>query len=182
MKSAALTLITCLLLLILVLPQSLAQSANKKTSVYCEFEPGTFPLHAHSLPKAVVRSVMHAPESREMLKGEKPADVTPEKLLLGRRIHLATDGATTFLIIGSGVLSSADASWFWIVRQNGKKASILLFDAANCVDLDSSKTHGYRNVIFYWASAGTARTDIFHYNGKVYKLVHEKSRSRGPND
>ncbi len=182
MKSATLTLISCLFLLTVALPQSLAQSAKFKAVSYCEFEPGTFPLHAHSLPKAVVRSVMHAPESREMLKGEKPADVNPEKLLLGRRIHLSTAGATTFLIIGSGPLSAADGSWFWIVRQHGTKASIRLFTAANCVSLDSTETRGYRDVDYLWASAGTEQTGTYRYNGKVYKLAHSKSRSRGPND
>jgi len=182
MKYGVIAVISVLFLLTVGLPQSLAQSAKFKAVTYCEFEPGTFPLHAHSLPKAVVRSVMQAPESRYAVKGEKPADVNPEKLLLGRKIHLSNDGTNEFLIIGSGPLSAADGSWFWIVRQHGAKASILIYDAGNCVELESSQTKGHRDVVFYWASAGTEVVDTFQYDGKTYKLVHDKARSRGPND
>lgn len=183
MKSAILSLITCLFLFTVALPQSLAQTAKFKAVTYCEDGgPETYPLDANSLPKAVVDAVMNAPESKEMLEGEKPADVTPEKLLHAAKIHLSSDAATAFMILSDPPLSGADNSWFWIVREDGTKASVLLEAGGNCVELESSKTHGYRDVVSYWAGGGTELIDTYQYDGKDYKLVHKKSKPFRPDE
>ena len=73
-------------------------------------------------------------------------------------------------------MSGADNTWFWIVRQDGQRASILLFAGANCLDLDSRKTLGYRDVVMTWASRAEIITVRYAYNGKEYKLLRTSSR------
>lgn len=183
MKIIMLTVISCALVFVSGLPQSPAQIAKSKAVTYCEDGgPATYPLDANFLPKAVVDSVMNAPDSKEMLEGEKPSDVTPEKLLHAAKIHLSSDGVTEFMILSSPPLSGADNSWFWIVRQHGTNASILLEAGGNCVELEAARTRGYRDLMSYWAGGGTEVIDTYQYDGKVYKLVHEKTRTLGPND
>lgn len=181
MKPAILSLITCLFLLTVARPQSLGQTAKSKISEFCEDGgPATYPLDANSLPKAVVDAVINAPYSKEVLEGEKPSDVNPEKLTHAARIHLSSDGAIEFMILGSPPLSGADNSWFWIVRENGNKATLLLEAGGNCVELEATRTRGYRDVMSYWAGGSTELIDTYHYDGKVYKLVHEKSKPFPP--
>lgn len=176
-------LMSFLFLLTFGLPQCLAQGGKSQTTTYCEDDrPGTFPLNADSLPGAVVDSIMNASEAKQMLAGETGAGVSPEKLLHARRIHLSSDGATEFLVIGSPPLSAVDGSWFWIVRDDGAETSILLWTAGNCVMLERSRSRGYRDVRFLWASAGTERTGTYRFDGKVYRLAQSQKRTRGPND
>ena len=183
MKSGVLVSMSCLCLLMIGTQQCLAQGVKNQTTTYCEDDgPGTFQLDANSLPKAVVGSVMNASESKQMLVGETGAEVSPEKLLHARRIHLSADGAAVFLVIGSPPLSAADGSWFWLVRQDGVKASVLLWTAGNCVELKNSTTRGYRDIEASWASAGSEQTSVYHYDGKAYKLANSQVRDRKPND
>jgi hypothetical protein len=182
MKSGVLVLMSCLFLLMFGPAKCLAQGVKNQTTTYCEDDgPGTFQLDADSLPKAVVDSVMNASESKQMLAGEAGAEVRG-KLLHARRIRLLADGATVFLVIGSPPLSAADGSWFWIVREDGAKASVLLWTAGNCVEVKSSTTRGYRDIGVSWVSAGSERTEIYHYDGKAYKLANSQVRDREPND
>lgn len=183
MKSGVLALLSCMLLLMLGLPQCLAQNVKRPTATYCEDDgPGTFQLDANSLPKAVVGSVMNASESKQVLAGEAGAEASPETLLHARRIRLSADGATMFLIIGSPPLSAADGSWFWIVRQDGAQASVLLWTAGNCVELKSSTTRGYHDIGVLSASAGSERTSVYRYDGKAYQLANSQIRDREPNN
>jgi hypothetical protein len=183
MKSGIWALMSLLFPLTFGLPQCLAQSVKDQTKTYCEDDgPGTFSLDADSLPKAVVDSVLNASESKQMLAGESRAEVSPEKLLHAKRIRPSSDGATEFLVIGSPPLSAADGSWFWIVRDEGAKASVLLWTAGSCVALEGSRTRGYRDVEILWASAGTEQKGTYRYDGKVYKLAHSRMRARGPHD
>lgn len=183
MKSGVLALMSCLCLLMAGTQQCPAQSVKNQTTTYCEDDrPGTFELGADALPKAVVGSVMNASESKQVLAGKAGAEASPEKLLHAKRIRLSADGATVFLAIGSPPLSAADGSWFWIVRQDGAKASILLWTAGNCVELKSSTTRGYHDIQISWASAGSERTSVYRYDGKAYKLADSQVRDREPND
>lgn len=181
MRIGILALISCAFVLVCGLPQSVAQSTKNKVSEYCEDGGAeSYPLDANFLPKAVVDSVMNAPDSKEMLEGEKPSDVTPGKLLHAAKIHLSSDGETEFMILSSPPLSGADNSWFWIVRKHGTNASILLEAGGNCVELETTRTRGYRDVMSYWAGGGTEVIDTFQYDGKVYKLVHKQTRPWAP--
>lgn len=184
MKSDIRVSMTCIFLLMCGLPQCLAQRVRNQTTYCDDGGPSVFALNADSLPKAVIDSVMNSAESKQVLadSDQRGADVSPEKILRGARIRLSTEGTTEFLVVGSAPLSAADASWFWIVRKNGARASVLLWAAGNCIEAKSSKTLGYRDIEVLWASAGSVRTNTYHYDGKAYRLAHSQLQDRGHND
>jgi hypothetical protein len=166
------------------LRQTLAQNA-KDQSTYCEDgAPDEFAFKGGSVPKAVVSAVLETSEGKQARAdaGERGEELTPEKVLRAARLHVSSDNAAMFLVMGSYPLAGADASWFWIVRDDGTKASVLLWMAGNCVELKESSTRGYRDIGVVCASAGSSRTESYHYDGKVYKLAHSRIRTRGPNE
>lgn len=184
MTSNTRILMSWMLLLTCGFPPCLAQSVQNRTAYCDDGGPGAFPLDADSLPKAVVDSVLNANESKQVLAelGQTGTEISPEKLLRGARIDLSTDGTTEFLVVGSAPLSAADASWFWIVRNDRVRASILFWAAGNCIQAKGSKTRGYRDIEALWASAGSERTKTYHYDGKAYRLARSQMQDRGHND
>lgn len=183
MKAEIWASMICLLVLMpgLLQYQCQAQGAHNQTT-YCEDDgPDVFALSSDSLPKAVIDSVMNSTESKGA-QGGTGNELNPEKILRAARIRLSRDDAAEFVIVGSPPLSGADGSWFWIVRWNRAKASVLLWVAGNCLDLKSSKTRGYRDIEVLWASAGSERTITYHYDGETYQLARSQIHERGSKD
>jgi len=185
MRHSNRVLVLCLLALQLGLQQCFAQDATKQTTLCEDGGPDAFALKADSLPKAVVDAVMNTTEGKQARgdANEKGNELHPEEALRATRIRLSMDNAAVFLVIGSSSpLAAADASWFWVVRQDRTKASVLLWMAGNCVELKASSIRGYRDIEVLWASAGSERTSTYRYDGKAYQLVHSRIKDRGPND
>ena len=174
----------CLFGLPFGLQQCLAQSAQKQT-IFCEDgAPDAFAFKAESFPKAVVDAVMNTNEGKQARAdaNETGKELNVEKALRATRVRISEDDAAAFLVMGSYPLAAADAGWFWIVREDGTKTSVLLWMAGNCVVLKRSSTHGYVDIEVRWASAGSTRTESYHYDGKAYQLAQSKIKARGPKD
>lgn len=103
-----------------------------------------------------------------------------EHLLRAAQIHLANDGATTFLVAGSRELSGADNGWLCIVRVRKSRASIILEVGTNCITVKKHRTHGYKDIEASWASAGETLDEGFAYGGEKYQLVSSSRKARTP--
>jgi len=53
---------------------------------------------------------------------------------------------------------------------SGQKVTVLLWAGANCLNIKSTKTHGYRHVLAEWSSAAVSKTEIYKFDGKSYRL------------
>jgi hypothetical protein len=101
----------------------------------------------------------------------KTHEVDPAKLLKGTTVHLSNSPSRFFVVMGSELpLSGVDNTWFWIVQETGQNATVLLWAGANCLHIESTKTHGYRDVLVRWSVAAGTKTDIYKFDGTSYKL------------
>lgn len=80
-----------------------------------------------------------------------------------------------FLVIGKPPMAGADNTWFWIVRQSGNEAKILLWAGANCVSIERSSNLGFRDIQTEWSSASESITEAYSFDGTAYKLTKRKS-------
>ena len=157
--------------------ESKDKTAREQTSFCEEGAPDDLALKLVPLPKVVLTSVMNTKEGREAREDarKKGRELDPEKILMGAKVHLTDSPEVFFFVMGSYPMSGADNTWFWIVRQSGKSATILLWAGGNCLDVESTRTLGYRDIVTTWSSASTTETNTYRYNGKSYKLRRRKS-------
>jgi hypothetical protein len=131
------------------------------------------------LPSAIVATLMNRPEAKDVRKAQIDGKtVNPSTLFKGAKVRLTDSGDLFFLVVGRSPMSGADSTWFWIVRQSRKRAAVLLFAGANCVDISQKRTHGYRDIETTWSSASETRTETYRYNGQSYTLQQAKLRPK----
>jgi hypothetical protein len=156
---------------------SFAQGTSKQT--FCEDAANDFPLKTRSIPHEVVNVIMDSKQVQDTLSyPDAPSPEDAKHLLRAAQIQLGNDGATTFLVAGSGELSGADNGWFWIVRVLKNRASIILEVGTNCASVKNHRTHGYRDIETGWASAGETLNEAFAYSGVKYQLVSSIRKPR----
>jgi hypothetical protein len=173
--------LTILLTSIICLGQKPKHAVAEQTS-FCEDGADDLELKPVALPRLVLATVMNTKEGRDAQRELSQSEGTerdPTRLLKGKEIRLSDSGNRFFLVMGTYPMSGADNTWFWIVRQNGHKASILLFTGGNCLDLSAKTTLGYRNVITTWSSPSETETTTYVYDGKGYKVLRKRSHPNG---
>ncbi len=153
------------------------QKTSQEQTTFCDDDaPADVRLRPVPLPKAVLRALLNTKEARETRESAEsrgePADIA--KLFRGTKVDLADLPDSFFLVIGKSPMSGADNTWFWLVRQSGQQASILLWEGANCLTIEQTRTFGFRDITANWASAGTTATTKYVYNGRHYKLKKRK--------
>lgn len=176
MKQLPYTLTLIVLLSTTCLAQKPTDAAPEQRS-FCDDGPDDLSIKPVDLPSSVLTVVMNTEQGRDAKKWA--THVHPIEMLKGTQIHPSDSGGSFFLVVGSGAMSGADNTWFWIVRQNGQKASMLLFAGGNCLDLGTKKTLGYRNVVTTWSSPSETVTTTYAYNGKEYKMLRKRSHPNG---
>jgi hypothetical protein len=103
------------------------------------------------------------------------------KLFLVSKVHLAESGETDEVVLGSDPMSGADCYWFWIVRDKGERARVLLFTNNYGIDLLNTRTNGYREIRGVWSSAaGYSITRLYRYDGSRYRLAYERTHQELP--
>ena len=180
MKARVLGLGICLFAMHMTSADCTAQASKRQTAFCEEGAPDDMLLKPVSTPRYVLNAVMNSKEARQVRAEarEKGSELNPEELLRGTIIKLSNDQAKTYLVMGADPLSGADNTWFWIVRTSGRQASVLLWVGASCVNIKQTSTNGYRDVVADWSSAAEMLTQVYRYNGKVYRLSSRKSRAR----
>lgn len=169
--------------LVLQLAESRATPQPTSGKTFCEDIADGFPLKMPSIPREVVNVIMKSKQVQDAVSyPDAPNPDDAEHLLHAAQIQLGSDGATTFLVSGSGELSGADNGWFWIVRVLKNQATIIFQVGTNCVSVSNHRTHGYKDIQTSWASAGETLDETFAFDGAAYKLVRSVRRPRTPGE
>jgi hypothetical protein len=89
------------------------------------------------------------------------------------QIHLATSDEIDWVVGGLFPMTSADGDWFWLVKQENGRPKVILFASGLYLALLSKRTMDFKDVRTGWSSAaGYTLTDIYHFDGTKYRLVH----------
>ena len=114
-----------------------------------------------------------APQAQEVSEQlEKLGREQKRKLFCAVKVHVAGPNEVDEVVIGSGLMSGADNDWFWIVREEGKGAKVLLWANGLELSLATHRTNGYRDIETAWAAASGIEIDCFYrYDGNQYRLI-----------
>lgn len=170
-----------LILFLIVGSLTAQQKPSPVVATFCDDDaPADVRLRPVVLPKAVLTALLNTKQAREARKSAENdgQPINLAKLFRGAKVDIADSPDSFFLVIGRSPMSGADNTWFWIVRQSGEQASVLLWEGANCLNIEQTRTLGFRDITSDWASAGTTSTAKFVYDGKRYKLKRRKSGMR----
>ena len=142
-----------------------AQSASAKLPM----EPSTFYPDdgnrgfdlANPPSDAVLDVLLKTPEAKENWdRLQKLNRDELRKVFLVVRVHLIDTNETDEVVLGKFPMSGADCDWFWIVRDKGDQAQVLLFKNAYGVYLLKSRTKGYRDIRSVGFAGGITYTNI----------------------
>ena len=128
---------------------------------------------------AVLDALLKTPEADEMREELEKLDHEDLRSLFGVvKTHLKNASETDEVVIGNDPMSGADNDWFWIVRDMGDHAQILLFANGNDLDLLKIRTNEYKEIETMWSSAaGYYIKRLYKYDGNVYRLALERTHS-----
>lgn len=156
-----------------------AKHASVKQTSFCEDAPDDDSrLKPTILPRSVVAELMNTEQGKDAneLAENEGTHLDPAKVLRGTKIHLSDSGGPFYLVMGSHPMSGADNTWFWLVRDDSKRANVLLFAGGNCLDIGTKSTLGYRNITTFWSSPSETITTTYVYDGRRYRLLRKRSR------
>jgi hypothetical protein len=77
-------------------------------------------------------------------------------------------------------MGGADAPWFWIVRFNRTKPKVIFFTFANEFQILKTANNGYPDIRSLAFAGGVTYTNIYHYDGERYRLVHKYQKETPP--
>lgn len=155
-----------------------AQRTDQEQTSFCPDSPSDDLRKPTPLPTVVVTALMETKEGREArrLARNEGKRLNPSHLFRGMKVRLSDSPDVFFLVIGDSPMSGADNTWFWVVRQSDRGASILLWAGANCLNIKKSSTHGFRDIETEWSSASQTIAETYVYDGKAYRLQQRKSQ------
>jgi hypothetical protein len=102
------------------------------------------------------------------------------KLFQVVRVDISDTSEEDYIALGSGPMTGADNSWFWIVRTNQGKAQVLLFTNGLTVRILHRKTNGYRDMEEIWGGNAGVVTRLYRYNGSRYIQVSKRFEKAKP--
>ena len=174
------TLLAAFLAVFLLPSHAAAQRRSSDQTSFCPDGPNDANLRPVALPKSVLAALLNSKEARKERQYLKEEGQTAElaKAFRGTKISLGNSQDSFFLVVGSPPISGADNDWFWIVRQSGEKASILLWAGGYCLNVEKTSNFGLRDLSTTWSSASTTETANYVYDGKSYKLKKKASHRR----
>ena len=131
------------------------------------------------LAATVVDVLLKTEEGRQGFDSLPPPDRRDvAKLFRAREVRLGPLAERDFVVIGKGVMSGADNSWFWLVRiVKGRPIAVLWIGALE-VELRDTRTNGFRDVRSHWSSAAVTETKTYRFDGRRYKCVKTRSSVR----
>jgi hypothetical protein len=176
------TLFAASLAVLLLLDQVAAQSRSREQRSFCPDGPNGLIIRPVVLPKPVLSALLNSKQAREQRRSLKDDGQAAHlaKAFKGTRISLGNSQDRFFLVIGSEPMSGADNDWFWIVRQSGETASILLWAGGNCLNMEETSNFGLRDISTTWSSASSTETANYSYDGKSYKRKKVSRRRLHP--
>jgi hypothetical protein len=86
--------------------------------------------------------------------------------------RISVNGRRSAFILKSGkpCLTGADHDWVWVYLKTAQGYRLALFGGAISVDVLKTRTHGLRDIETNAATANTNFTEIYKFNGSVYRM------------
>jgi hypothetical protein len=178
--------IACLVICILsaaglAIPQSSSSKPQTEPSIFYPDDGNRGFDGAHPPSKSVLDALLKTPEAKENWNRlQKLTREELQQLFIVIRVHLKDSDETDEVVLGKDPMSGADCDWFWIVRDKGDQAQVLLFENTYGVYLLKSRTNGYRDIRSVGVAGGMTYTNIFHYDGQRYIPVHKFQKETTP--
>jgi hypothetical protein len=85
------------------------------------------------------------------------------------RIDVGGRRSALILASSKGCLNGADNDWFWIFLKTPRGYRLVLKGGTLSVDVLRAKTHGLRDIETNVATAQTNYSNVYKFNGSVYK-------------
>ncbi len=117
-------------------------------------------------------------ETREVLSKYNRESL--RKLFQVVRVDISDRNEEDYIALGSGPMTGADNSWFWIVQTNQGKAQVLLFTNGLTVRILHRKTNGYRDIEEVWGGNAGIITRLYRYNGSEYTQISKRFEKAKP--
>jgi hypothetical protein len=160
---------------------STAQTPKEQTTFCAEDWPQDKQLKPATLPGTVLEALTNTKDVRELqgatLDGRR---IEIASLFKGAKVDLSSAHVKTFLVMGGFLMSGADNTWFWIVKDSGQKATILLKAGANCLNIRKGSSSGLRDIETVWSSPSYTITEIYAFDGTAYKWIRRKTHTYRP--
>ena len=143
-----------------------------------KFSEETLPFsHPVSIPPSALAIVLRTNAARSVLRDLTVAErQNISQYFEAQPINLAKVGDKELLIRGQGKISGADNDWYWIIASYKHHPRLILFTGCLSLEIQSTKTHGYDDILSLWNSASVMDSKLFRFNGTVYRLSRYKSR------
>ena len=95
-------------------------------------------------------------------------------------IHLSNPKEIDYVLLSESPVGGVDAPWFWIVRFDHAHSKAIFFTFANGFEILRTRNNGYPDIRSDAATASTIYTEIYHYDGQKYVLVHRYHKENTP--
>ena len=149
--------------------------AQKNSTQSIEFNRDSFE-HSIPTPPGVVQAILKTDtgkQGREYYAGKNDAELA--KLFQAIEVPLGPPGERDLLVSGSGFMTGADNDWFWFVRLVQNRPTVVLWVGGYSIEVRTTRTNGFADIRSEWSSPNEKVLQSFHFNGKKYVLVSEKS-------
>jgi hypothetical protein len=137
--------------------------------------------HPVPIPENVLGALRATKEAKEMqneLKGYNRDDFA--HLFKAIVIHLGGPNEIDYVVMGEFPMGGADAPWFWIVRYDQTHPRVIFYTFAGGFRLLKTRNNEYPDIRSSAWTASDSYTNIYHYNGQRYILVHEYHKENIP--
>jgi hypothetical protein len=102
------------------------------------------------------------------------------RLFRAVKVHLCGPQELDYVVLSEFPMGGADAPWFWIVRFNRTKPKVIFFTFANEFQILKTANNGYPDIRSLAFAGGVTYTNIYHYDGERYRLVHKYQKETPP--
>jgi hypothetical protein len=175
MSKSDITLATTAIILATVVPAP-AQSDGEPPGgrVFSEETP-SFSHHVQ-IPPPALALVVRSRAARSVVGDLTAAERRNiAQYFVAETIQLTKSKERALLIRGLGKMSGADNDWYWIVASYKRHPRIILFAGCLSLEIRSKTSNGYDDIRAQWNSASFERTQLFRFDGKVYRLARNRS-------
>jgi hypothetical protein len=133
--------------------------------------------HQAPIPADVLKLLLSTREGKEGLARASDAQKqNPAQLFRAAEVHLRAADEADLVIEGISPMANGDHDWFWVVRPAGTKPGIALFAGGNSLEVQDTKSNGYRDISSVWNYPKETLTTFYKFNGRKYGFKKVLSR------
>lgn len=123
--------------------------------------------HQVTIPRDVLRLMRQEIKRKHMCRLDESTNISP--WFSASRIDLGAGETALILASDQMCLNGVDNNWFWVFLRRHRRHRLVLTGGTLSVDVLRSANFGLRNLETNVATANTNYTNIYKFNGSVYK-------------